>query len=74
MIAKNEIEARMRWTHGSWQAEKVGRANPPNFSAGRGREVGLRETPAGLSAARLPRGRYPLTETPRRFPGVHDCR
>ncbi len=21
-----------------------------------------------------PRGRYPLTETPRRFPGVHDCR
>ena len=65
MIAKNEIEARMRWTHGSRQAEKVGRANPPNFSVRRGREVGLRGTPVGLSAAMPLRGRYPLTETPR---------
>ena len=65
MIAQNEIEARMRWTQGSRRAENLGRAIPPNLSAGRGREVGPREIPAGLSAARLPQGRYPLTETPR---------
>ena len=28
MIAKNEIEARMRWTHGSRQAMSVGKASP----------------------------------------------
>ena len=50
MMTKNEIEARMRWTHGSRQAGKVGKANPPNFPAGHGWEVGLREIPAGLSA------------------------
>lgn len=51
MIAKNEIEARMRWTHGSRQAEKVGKANPPNFSTGHGGEVGPWEILTGLSAA-----------------------
>ena len=51
MIAKNEIEARMRWTHGSRQAGNVGKANPPNFPDGRERRVGLWEIPAGLSAA-----------------------
>ena len=51
MIAKNEIEARMRWTHGSRQAEKVGRANPPNFPLGHGRGVGPWGIPMGLSAA-----------------------
>ena len=51
MIAKNEIEARMRWTHGSRQAEKVGRANPPNFLLGHRREVGPWGIPMGLSAA-----------------------
>ena len=50
MIAKNEIEARMRWTHGSRQAEKVGRASPPNISLGRGGGVGPWGIPAGLSA------------------------
>ena len=51
MMAKNEIEARMRWTHGSWQAEKVGRASPPNRFSGRGEVVGPQGIPAGLSAA-----------------------
>jgi len=51
MIAKNEIEARMRWTPGSRQAEKGRRANPPNLSGGRIEEVGPWEIPAGLSAA-----------------------
>ena len=50
MIAKNEIEARMRWTHGSRQAGNVGRASPPNFSLGHRRKVGPRGIPAGLSA------------------------
>ena len=50
MIAKNEIEARMRWTHGSRQAGNVGRANSPNSPNGRGRRVGLREIPVVLSA------------------------
>ena len=36
MIAKNEIEARMRWTHGSRQAMSVGKASPPNLLSGRG--------------------------------------
>ena len=39
----------MRWTHGSRRAVSVGRANPPNLSSGRGRRVGPRGTPAGLS-------------------------
>ena len=51
MIAENEIEARMRWTHRSRQAEKVGRANPPNFLLGHRREVGPWGIPMGLSAA-----------------------
>lgn len=51
MMAKNEIEARMRWTHGSWQAEKVGRASPPNSFSGRGRGMGSQERPVKLSAA-----------------------
>ena len=50
MIAKNEIEARMRWTHGSRQAGNVGRANPPNFPPGHGRGVGPWGIPMGLSA------------------------
>ena len=50
MIAKNEIEARMRCTYGSRQAEKVGRANPPNFLLGHRREVGPWGIPMGLSA------------------------
>ena len=63
MIAENEIEAQMRWTHGSRQAESVGRASLPNLSAGRGGEVGSRGIPVGLSAAQEPQVRYPLTET-----------
>ena len=51
MIAKNEIEARMRWTHGSRQARNVGRASPPNRFSGRGGAVGPQGIPAGLSAA-----------------------
>ena len=51
MIAKNEIEARMRWTHGSRQARNVGRASPPNRFSGRGEVVGPQGIPAGLSAA-----------------------
>ena len=50
MITKNEIEARMRWTHGSRQAENMGRASPPNCFAGHGGAVGPWEIPAGLSA------------------------
>ena len=41
----------MRWTHGSWQAEKVGRASPPNSFSGRGRGMGSQERPVKLSAA-----------------------
>ena len=53
MMTKNEIEARMRWTHRSRRAVRVGRANPPNFSPGHGRKVGLRGTPLGLSVRML---------------------
>ena len=41
----------MRWTHGSRRAGNVGRAIPPNFPFGRGREMGPQEIPAGLSGA-----------------------
>ena len=53
-MAKNEIEARIRWTHGSRQAGSVGRASPPNFSAGRGGGMGPRGIPVGLSGANVP--------------------
>ena len=62
MITKNEIEARMRWNHRSRQAVNVGRASPPNFSSRRGWKVGPWETPAGLSAVKVPQVRYLLTE------------
>jgi hypothetical protein len=56
----------MRWDQGSRQAENLAKAIPPNFPAGRGREVGPWEIPTGLSAA-MPQGRYPLTEISRRW-------
>lgn len=50
MMSKNEIEARMRWTHGSRRAANVGGASPPNGFSGHGGAVGPWGIPAGLSA------------------------
>jgi hypothetical protein len=72
MMATNEIEVRMRWTHGSWQTMNVGRAIPPNLSDGHEREVGPWGIPTGLSAE-FSAGVLSANRTVTPF-GVYDCR